>query len=102
MSRVLKKRITKKTTKDYKEIVSAINALISKRNQGHDGAKVRRPLECKLKRKRSISMKNKLEERKAQLKAELQQLKSQRRALKDDMKRLKREVKGLKESPLKN
>jgi len=29
-----KKRIAKKTTKDYKDIVSAINALISKRNQG--------------------------------------------------------------------
>ena len=29
-----KKPIAKKTTKDYKEIVSAINALISKRNQG--------------------------------------------------------------------
>ena len=28
-----KKRIAKKTAKDYKEIVSAINALISKRNQ---------------------------------------------------------------------
>jgi hypothetical protein len=29
-----KKRIAKKTTEDYKDIVSAINALISKRNQG--------------------------------------------------------------------
>jgi hypothetical protein len=29
-----KKRIAKKTTKDYKVIVRAINALISKRNQG--------------------------------------------------------------------
>jgi hypothetical protein len=29
-----KKRIAKKTAKDYKDIVSAINALISKRNQG--------------------------------------------------------------------
>ena len=29
-----KKRITKKTAKDYAGIVSAINALISKRNQG--------------------------------------------------------------------
>jgi hypothetical protein len=29
-----KKQIAKKTTKDYKEIVSAVNALISKRNQG--------------------------------------------------------------------
>ena len=29
-----KKRIAKKRAKDYKDIVSAINALISKRNQG--------------------------------------------------------------------
>jgi hypothetical protein len=29
-----KKRIAKKTAKEYKDIVSAINALISKRNQG--------------------------------------------------------------------
>jgi hypothetical protein len=29
-----KKRIAKKTTEDYKDIVSAINAFISKRNQG--------------------------------------------------------------------
>jgi hypothetical protein len=29
-----KKQIAKNTTKDYKDIVSAINALISKRNQG--------------------------------------------------------------------
>jgi hypothetical protein len=29
-----KKRITKKAVKEYKEIVRAINALISKRNQG--------------------------------------------------------------------
>jgi hypothetical protein len=28
------KKITKKTAKDYSEIVTAINALISKRNQG--------------------------------------------------------------------
>ena len=31
---VSKKRIVKKVAEDYKEIVSAINALISKRNQG--------------------------------------------------------------------
>jgi hypothetical protein len=29
-----KKRIAKKTAKDYKDIVSAINAFVSKRNQG--------------------------------------------------------------------
>jgi hypothetical protein len=29
-----KRRIAKKTAKDYQDIVSAINALISKRNQG--------------------------------------------------------------------
>ena len=29
-----KKRIVKKTAKDYRDIVSAINALISKRNEG--------------------------------------------------------------------
>jgi cell division protein FtsB len=45
-------------------------------------------------------MKKKLEEREAELKAELRRLKSQRKMLKEDMKRLKREVKGLKESPL--
>jgi len=49
---------------------------------------------CRLKRKRSISMKKKLEEREAKLKAELQQLKGRRKALKDD-KRLKRELKDL-------
>ncbi len=31
---VSKKRVAKKRAKDYKDIVSAINALISKRNQG--------------------------------------------------------------------
>jgi hypothetical protein len=31
---VSKKRIAKKTAKDYNDIVSAINALISKRNRG--------------------------------------------------------------------
>jgi cell division protein FtsB len=51
-------------------------------------------------RLRSASMKKKLEEREAELKAKLQRLKSRRNALKEDVKKLKRELKDLKGSKL--
>jgi len=45
-------------------------------------------------------MKKPLDEREAELKAELQRLKGQRKALKEDMKRLKKKIKELKDFTL--